>query len=128
MPPCYGPFTPNTRGLTNHWRIMKDPIRIHKRQLAELRRLLKERIAPATDPVNPCRLDTAAGTMVDEKTGESVPTVARPLQQTAEEHFKVFCECKDWGSKWPEDREWCKMQDINERFYDHPYNFETNGL
>jgi len=58
--PCYGNFVQESRNGTNHWRVMKDPIRIHKRQLKELHRLTAERIAPVNSTVNACRPDTAA--------------------------------------------------------------------
>ncbi|KAL3902513.1 MAG: hypothetical protein SGILL_010794, partial [Bacillariaceae sp.] len=124
IPPCYGNDTQGTRRGTNHWRVLKDPIRIHPRQLEELNRLIRERIAPPDDAVNPCQPDTAA----DVSDDGSVNT-ARPLMyHNTAAHAKTFCECKDWESKWPEDRNWCvKYQDINERYYDHPYNFDTNG-
>lgn len=112
---------------------MKDPVRIHPRQLWELKRLLADRIAPPNDPVNPCRPDTAAKVTRDDtvmnQDGQGrvleVDT-ARPLQYISTSHFKTFCECKDWPSKWPEDRAWCQMEEMT-RFYDHPYNFESNG-
>jgi hypothetical protein len=123
IPPCYGQFQENSRKGTNHWRVLKDPIRIHPRQLKELQRLLKDRIAPMDDPVNPCQPDTAA-----KVNNDGTVEAARPLQYYHPAHFKVFCECKDWPSKWPEDRAWCAIEDITERFYDHPYNFDTNGF
>mmetsp|Transcript_23614 Transcript_23614/g.54965 ORF Transcript_23614/g.54965 Transcript_23614/m.54965 type:complete len:103 (-) Transcript_23614:159-467(-) len=101
---------------------MKDPIKIHARQLEEMQRLLRERIAPVTDPLVPCQQDTAAVIYPN-----NYVSVARPLQQTHRTHFKTFCECKDWTSKWPEDRAWCLISDTQTRFYDHPYNFETTG-
>lgn len=122
IPPCYGNFTDESRAGTVNWRVMKDPIRIHRRQLTELQRLIKERIAPPEDPVMACRPDTAAGS-----TKAPVDT-ARPLQSEHLAHFMVFCECKDWPSKWPEDREWCAIGDIYERFYSKPYNFESSGF
>ena len=45
VPPCWE---------TVHWRFMKDPIRVHPRQIAELHRLLARRRDPDT-----CRLDSA---------------------------------------------------------------------
>lgn len=123
VPPCYGPFTSGTRGNTNHWRVMKDPIRVHPRQIAEMERLLKDRIAPTNDPFRACKPDTAG--VIDELGHISV---ARPLQNFHIAHYESFCECKDWPSKWPEDREWCKIENIEERFYSHPYNFKTIGF
>lgn len=126
IPPCYGNAVDESRVGTNHWRVMKDPIRIHTRQLHELRRLTAERIAPIDSPVNACRPDTAAKVTRDN-TVDSNKIVdvnnARPLQSWSKPHFKTFCECKDWPSKWPEDRKWCEIEDINERFYSKPYNF-----
>eukprot|EP00934_Nitzschia_sp_Nitz4_P001123 Nitzschia sp. Nitz4//scaffold115_size69933//25168//26921//NITZ4_005999-RA/size69933-processed-gene-0.56-mRNA-1//1//CDS//3329533490//1123//frame0 len=121
-PPCYGNFVSGNREGTLHWRVMKDPIRIHRRQLTELKRLLANRIQPADADVMACQPDTAA--KVD---GDEVST-ARPLQYFHTVHFETFCECKDWPSKWPEDRAWCDIDDIYERFYDTPYNFETDGF
>eukprot|EP00529_Nitzschia_sp_RCC80_P013396 CAMPEP_0113481950 /NCGR_PEP_ID=MMETSP0014_2-20120614/22670_1 /TAXON_ID=2857 /ORGANISM="Nitzschia sp." /LENGTH=597 /DNA_ID=CAMNT_0000375457 /DNA_START=297 /DNA_END=2090 /DNA_ORIENTATION=- /assembly_acc=CAM_ASM_000159 len=125
IPPCYGNFNEDSRVGTNHWRVMKDPIRIHPRQLRELERLVRERIAPTDDPVvsKRCQPDTAA--KVDPTTGKV--NAARPIQSHKKVHFKTYCECKDWPSKWPEDREYCKNDDIDSRFYDKPYNFQTDG-
>lgn len=126
VPPCYGQFTPQTRGFTNHWRVLKDPIRVSQRQINEMHRLLKERIAPSDDPIRPCQPDTAAKAHPDDPTGNKV-WVARPLQSTHKAHFKVFCECQDWGSKWDEDKKWCRNDKMT-RLYDQPYNFKTGGF
>jgi hypothetical protein len=108
---------------------MKDPIRIHPRQLEELKRLVGERIAPPDDPVRSCEADTAAQVDRDDVTDEVVDVnTARPLMDWTFLHFATFCECKDWESKWPEDRAWCRTQDINERFYSTPYNYEHEGF
>mmetsp|Transcript_25784 Transcript_25784/g.28947 ORF Transcript_25784/g.28947 Transcript_25784/m.28947 type:complete len:581 (+) Transcript_25784:49-1791(+) len=125
IPPCYGNFVDESRVGTNHWRIMKDPIRIHTRQLQELRRLTAERIAPIDSVVNACQPDTAAKVKKDAMDPSKIIDVnnARPLMSWTKPHFKTFCECKDWESKWPEDRNWCNIEDINERFYGKPYNF-----
>jgi len=125
IPPCYGNFVQEARNGTNAWRVMKDPIRIHTRQLQELRRLTAERIAPIDSPVDACRPDTAAKVTRDAMDPSKIVDVdnARPLQSWAKPHFKTFCECKDWPSKWPEDRKWCEIEDIDERFYLKPYNF-----
>mmetsp|Transcript_260 Transcript_260/g.575 ORF Transcript_260/g.575 Transcript_260/m.575 type:complete len:592 (-) Transcript_260:193-1968(-) len=127
IPPCYGDFDPSSRRGTNHWRVMKDPIRIHPRQLTELRRLIAERIAPSDDPVMACQPDTAAKVTRDPANPDNILDVntARPLQSWDRVHYKTFCECKDWGSKWPEDRKWCKIDDMNERFYEKRYNFDA---
>ena len=68
---------------------MKDPIRVSRRQLNEMHRLLRERIAPLGDPVKPCQQDTAAD--VDS---QGRVNVARPLQSTTKVHYKSFCECQ----------------------------------
>jgi hypothetical protein len=124
VPPCYGQwFSGNDRRQTNHWRVMKDPIRVSKRQIDEMHRLLRERIAPADDVTKPCEPDTAAKIV----SNSSRVSVARPVQSTRGVHFEVFCQCQDWTSKWPEDRQWCEMDKLD-RFYHHPYNFETDGF
>jgi Eukaryotic-type carbonic anhydrase len=124
-PPCFGQFAAGDgRNNTNNWRVMKDPIRISKRQLAEMHRLLRERVAPPDDPIRPCQPDTAG--KVNEATGEI--NVARPLQQVVRQHYAVFCECINWISKWKEDQDWCLESDQLVRFYDRPYNFATNGF
>ena len=122
VPPCYGEwFVGNDRRQTNHWRVMKDPIRVSRRQIDEMHRLLRERIAPFDDPVRPCQPDTAAKRFPNS----TRVSVARPIQSTRGVHFKVFCECADWTSKFPEDQKWCEMDKLD-RFYRHPYNFETD--
>lgn len=126
IPPCYGNFVSESRKGINHWRVMKDPIRIHTRQLQELRRLTAERIAPINSTVHACLPDTAANvTRGDSTDSNKIVDVnnARPLQSWENTHFKTFCECKDWPSKWPEDRKWCEIEDIEDRFYLRPYNF-----
>jgi hypothetical protein len=106
---------------------MKDPIRIHPRQLDELKRLLADRIAPTGSAVNECENDTAAKVTRDSSSGKVLEVnTARPLMSTSKNHYKTFCECKDWPSKWPEDRQWCENTE-QERFYDQPYNFDTDG-
>mmetsp|Transcript_43747 Transcript_43747/g.49025 ORF Transcript_43747/g.49025 Transcript_43747/m.49025 type:complete len:438 (-) Transcript_43747:237-1550(-) len=128
IPPCHGKRIESTRRNTNHWRVMKDPIRIHPRQLTELKRLLADRIAPLDDSVVPCQPDTAAKVRRDPNDNRKIleVTAARPVSYTTRAHYETFCECKDWKSKWKEDQEWCLIEDINERFYDKPYNFMTN--
>jgi hypothetical protein len=123
IPPCHGKFVQGgNRENTNHWRVMKDPIRISKRQLHEMHRLLRERIAPIDDPIMACQPDTAA--KVNNETGEV--DVARPLQSKTDIHYVTFCECEDWKSKWIEDQNWCSITDEKVRFYERPYNFVTN--
>lgn len=124
VPPCYGKwFSGNDRRQTNHWRVMKDPIRVSRRQIDEMHRLLSERIAPVDDRVRPCQPDTAAKRFPNS----SRISVARPVQSTRGVHFKVFCECDDWASKWPEDQAWCEKNKMD-RLYTTPYNFETSGF
>jgi hypothetical protein len=88
IPPCYGNVNENSRAGTNHWRVLKDPIRIHPRQLQELKRLLAMRIAPVVDPVNRCVPDTASFVAPDGTVEANQPL---PYFHTA--YF--FCECKD---------------------------------
>jgi hypothetical protein len=97
---------------------------VTQRQIDEMHRLLKERIAPLDDPLASCQPDTAAKVNEDDPTKISV---ARPLMETRDTHYKVFCECIDWPSKWPEDRAWCE-QGFMDRLYTHPYNFQTDGF
>ena len=122
VPPCYAKFVGGTRGQTNHWRVLKDPIRVHPRQIAEMERLLRERIAPTDANAKACENDTAGKVDADGHI-----SVARPLQQFHHVHYKTFCECDDWQSKWPEDRAWCQLNqgDKSTRFYEHPYNFDS---
>lgn len=68
----------------------KDPIRIHPRQLTELKRLVADRIAPPDDPVNPCQPNTAAKVSRDPDTNEVEEVeAARPLMDWDKVHFKV---------------------------------------
>ena len=46
--------------------MLKDPIRIHPRQLKELKRLVGDRIAPKDDPVMSCQPDTAGKVTRDD--------------------------------------------------------------
>jgi len=125
-PPCYA-TVPDVWGEldghenTNHWRVMKDPIRISMRQKHEMERLLRERIDPKQ-----CKPDTAA--KVDEETGEVY--AARPLQEQDDSHMARFCWCPFWKSKWPEDREWCQLYQKNGEekvLYDKPYNYDSTS-
>ena len=104
---------------------MKDPIRVSARQIEEMHRLLRERIAPADDPVRPCQPDTAARPSED---GNPLHVnVSRPLQATSPTHFMTFCECR-WTSHWAEDQAWCADADQESRLYAHPYNFASDGF
>jgi hypothetical protein len=129
IPPCYARYDTGDnsllgRGNTNHWRIMKDPIRVSERQILELHRLIKNRVAPPDDPLHPCKHDTAAAPDADDSRKINV---ARPLQKTQNAHFETFCECKDWTSHWKEDQAWCEQSEST-RLFDHPYNFQTSGF
>ena len=102
-----------------HWRVMKDPIRVHERQIAELNRLLAWRINEDT-----CTAETAG---VLSEDGNKV-NVNREIQYTHRNHRKVFCECKDWPSQFLNDQIWCTdwENDPNyNRFYAYPYSFPT---
>jgi len=104
---------------------MKDSIQVHPDQIAELQRLLAWRIAPADALVDACLNDTA-GRPVEGSNGNMVE-VNRPLQAENPIHQVVYCECKDWSSKSLDDQAWCSITNITERFYDHPYSYDTNG-
>lgn len=125
VPPCYGEWFPgNLRAQTNHWRVMKDPIRVSQRQIYEMHRLLKERIAPADAAQMACQPDTAAK---PDPVDERKISVARPLQSVRPVHFITFCECENWRSKFEEDQEWCR-QEKNDRLFSQPYNFAHSGF
>ena len=113
VPPCYEKV---------HWRVMKDPIRVHPDQIRELERLLAERIAPKGSEFNECERDTAGR----ERPGTDgkVFDFNRPLQSNSRWQVQTFCHCSDWTSKFPEDRAWCEL-DRDDRFYDYPYNFNV---
>jgi len=113
-PPCYE---------TVHYRVMKDPIRINPVQLAELERLLAWRIAPMGSDFNECRRDTA-GRERKGSNGNAVD-LNRPVQEYHNIHRKVFCECRDWKSKWEEDQKWCELDESEREEY--PYNFDNDG-
>jgi Eukaryotic-type carbonic anhydrase len=124
VPPCHGRFfIGNDRRQTNNWRIMKDPLRVSSRQVLELNRLLRQRIAPADDPLRACKTDTAGKT--DSKDSRKI-SVARPLQSKQKTHYQTYCECLNWKSKFQEDLDWCEL-DFSDRFSDRPYNFRTDG-
>ena len=111
VPPCFE---------TVHYRILKDPLRIHPDQLAEVERLLAWRIAPKGSKFNECQRDSAGRER--QGTNGNAVDLNRPLQGYSNIHRKVFCECNDWISKWKEDREWCKLDRLT-RFYERPYNY-----
>lgn len=131
-PPCYGRHggtSAGNRDRTNNWRFMKDPIRIHTRQLKEMHRLLRERIAPIESIANACQVDT--GARVED---DGTAWTARPIQELDETHDHWFCECEDWGSKVSEDKLWCRSGDRDKeyRWWERPYgwggeSFDTNS-
>jgi hypothetical protein len=124
IPPCHATHQGGTNSKTNLWRFMKDPIRIHTRQVTEMHRLLRERIAPIDSPRNACKPDTAAKVEADGSV-----SVARPLQELSETHNYYFCECEDYGSKVPEDKLWCQSGNGERqyRWFENPYNYDDNG-
>lgn len=112
VPPCWEVV---------HWRVMKDPIRVHKRQIAELNRLLAWRLNPDT-----CESDTAGVVSPDGNTVD----LSREVMYDHSLHRKVFCECPAWPSQFPGDQEWCRnwRDDTNyDRFYTRPYSFDSGG-
>jgi hypothetical protein len=113
VPPCY---------TVNHWRVMKDPIRVAKHQIKELERLLAWRLDGNCD----------ASTAGKPRDGNpDAVDVNRPLQELERGHRMVFCECQDWPSKFPKEREWCKKwqsRDPELRLFDNPYNWPQNGF
>lgn len=115
VPPCWEVV---------HWRVMKDPIRVHKRQIDELNRLLAWR--KSSSGSNRCQDETAGDVSSDGQTVD----LSRRTQYYHTQHRKVFCECKDWPSKFEGDKEWCRNWQNDpgyERFYQTPYSFDTNG-
>lgn len=115
VPPCFDVV---------HWRVYKDPIRIHKRQTAELNRLLAWRRSPSGS--NRCSVDTAGRI----RAGGNRVKLQRDLQYYHLQHRLTFCECKDWPSKFQGDKDWCygwRDESAAYRFYETPYNFDTGG-
>jgi Eukaryotic-type carbonic anhydrase len=128
IPPCYGKYFKDTptrknRHQTLAWRVMKDPVLISSRQLKEMHRLLKYRIAPPSSPVAACTRDSAA-----KMVGQERVDVARPLQETRDTHYMVFCECTNWRSTFEEDKNWCLHNSLEDRLYKWPYNFDSSGF
>lgn len=113
VPPCYE---------TVHWRIFKDPIRVHKRQIDELNRLLAWRVNKET-----CKVDTS-GILSDDGNRIKANRAVQYLHE--EKHDVVFCECRDWPSKFEGDNEWCDAwsDDVEyDRLFKRPYSFDSNG-
>jgi hypothetical protein len=118
-PPCW-----DSDGYGVHWRVMKDPIRVAPHQMRELERLIAARRNPS------CQSDTAGAPRAGRPIQDAVD-VNRPLQSYHKLHRKVFCECKDWPSKFPQEREWCRnwrTDSPEDRLYDNPYNWPTDGF
>jgi len=113
VPPCY---------TVNHWRVMKDPIRVAKHQITELERLLAWRIDKK------CKASTAGK---ERKNTPDAVSVNRPLQELQKGHRMVFCECQDWPSKFPQERKWCERwqkRDPELRLFENPYNWKQQGF
>ncbi len=113
VPPCYS---------VNHWRVLKDPIRVAKHQITEMERLLAWRIN------DQCKNDTAGKERGDNPDAVGVN---RPLQELQRGHRMVFCECQDWPSKFPAERAWCEKwqkRDPELRLYQNPYNWIQDGF
>mmetsp|Transcript_28487 Transcript_28487/g.77135 ORF Transcript_28487/g.77135 Transcript_28487/m.77135 type:complete len:1149 (+) Transcript_28487:390-3836(+) len=113
VPPCY---------TVNHWRVMKDPIRVAKHQITELERLLAWRMN------GQCEASTAGKSRKDNP---DAVDVNRPLQELQKGHRMVFCECQDWPSKFPQERAWCEKwqkRDPELRLFENPYNWEQQGF
>lgn len=113
VPPCY---------TVNHWRVMKDPIRVAEHQIRELERIMAWRINAD------CDASTAGKPREDNP---DAVDVNRPLQELEKGHRLVFCECQDWPSKFPQDREWCNKWQTREpdiRLFENPYNWPQDGF
>ena len=113
VPPCYS---------VNHWRVMKDPIRVAKHQITELERLTAWRIN------GQCQADTAGK---KRKDNPDAVDVNRPVQELEKGHRMVFCECQDWPSKFPAERAWCQkwqQRDPELRLFQNPYNWNQGGF
>lgn len=99
-PPCIGESGFKRRSFV-HWRVLKDPIKVAPRQLTALDRLIANRIDPDTcEPYTAGKKRTRNGWRVD---------VNRPIQTTTDAHRLVFCECRDWRSRAPNDVEYCNL-------------------
>lgn len=113
VPPCYD---------TAHWRVFKDPIRVASHQMRELERLIAWRLSD-----DKCEVDTAG----KSDGNPNYVDVARPLQSFHRLHRMVFCECQDWPSKFPADRQWCrnwKNMPPEDRLIENPYNWPSDGF
>lgn len=113
VPPCY---------TVNHWRVLKDPIRVANHQIKELERLLAWRVN------SDCDASTAGRPREDDP---DAVDVNRPLQELEKGHRLVFCECQDWPSKFPQEREWCakwQERDPEIRLFENPYNWAQAGF
>jgi hypothetical protein len=118
VPPCFE---------TVHWRVMKDPIRVAPHQMRELERLIAARTGESGTSKK-CESDTAGK---PRATNLDLVDVNRPLQRLHTLHRMVFCECKDWPSKFPLERVWCKNwsnRDPRDRLYENPYNWPGTGF
>jgi hypothetical protein len=93
-PPCFS---------TVHWRVIKDPIRVAPFQIKRLDRLLARRLNPET-----CEKESAGKTRGRDGSATRVD-VNRPLQAISSKHKLVFCECEDWYSHKPADKDYCLL-------------------
>ena len=95
---------------TVHWRVMRVPIKVAPSQIRALETLLSERIDPET-----CEKDTAGRPRADNSTAVDVN---RPLQTSRPSHKLVYCECEDWESNLPADREYCSLSKAERGVFD----------
>jgi hypothetical protein len=98
-----------------HWRVMKESIKVPRRQIAWLEKLTARRVDPDT-----CQVNTAGRERSD---GSGMVDVNRPIQLTTHRHKVVFCECIDWPSKKKADQKWCNLT-MEERGV-LPYSWKT---
>jgi hypothetical protein len=92
-PPCFNEAV--------HWRVLKDPIRVSPEQIKILEGIIARRLNPKT-----CENESAG----KPSEGHAIRReVARPLQATSSRHRLVYCECEDWKSNLPADKEYCRL-------------------
>ena len=80
---------------------MRLPIKVAPSQIRALESLLSERIDPLT-----CEAYTAGRPRGGNSTAVDVN---RPLQTNRPQHKLVYCECQDWESNLPKDKEYCSL-------------------
>jgi hypothetical protein len=103
-----------------HWRVMKDTIKVSPLQIHQLESLIARRLDPET-----CVRDTAGKR---RETDPKKVDVNRPMQLTTRKHKLVYCECIDWESKRPNDKEYCQlsMEERGVKPYWNTVSNETN--